>query len=215
MSKGKPEVKKESNDNQETSEPQVTVTQDEPLTNEDSSDLHETVVQSPVSDDAIKKQSGTNEPGFLKRTFKNVAGVAISGSLLTAGVATFVEMGSIWSDMSLTQQFINTASTLSGHLAVWSVAMASGALGWGLGKSFDSAEAKFKPRAASAGVGLALIAASFAMPLNERVNTNVNDTLSRVFGVSSEAKVSQTLEAEKQELSSVDHMKLKPVYKLG
>ena len=124
-------------------------------------------------------------------------------------------MGSIWSDLSLTQQFINTASTLSGHLAVWSVAMVSGALGWGLGKSFDNSDSKFKPRAASAGIGLALIAASFAMPLNERVNNAVNDGLSNVFGITSEEKTSQNSEIKNKELSSLSHMKQKPVYKLA
>ena len=152
----------------------------------------EEAVESPVSPDAVKKQ-GPNEPGFLKRGFKSVAGVTISGSLLTSGIATWAEVGSYWTSMSLSEQFINTASTLSGHLAVWSVAMLSGALGWGLGKQFDDTSSKWKPRAAAAGVGAALIAASFAFPLNEYIGDGVKDTLSSVFGVASGAEVGTEL----------------------
>lgn len=132
-----------------------------------------------------KKPARTNEgPGFLSRSFKNVAGIVIPGSLLTAGFATFTEIGYRWSNLSLTQQFISTASTLSGHLVVWSIAAGFGAVGFAIGRKFDDKDSKIKPRAWATAAGLALIAAAFAMPLNEKVSDAVEDSLTSIFETS-------------------------------
>lgn len=123
------------------------------------------------------------EPGRLSKAFKSVAGVAIPGSLLTSGIGTFMEFGDIWSDISLGEQAVSVLSTVSGHMAVWSVAMTCGALGWALGKYFDGEDATKKPRAIASSIGVALIAASFAMPLNETVSDTVENSLRRVFNM--------------------------------
>jgi len=117
----------------------------------------------------------------LKNTFRNVAGIAICGSLLTTGIGMFAT-GSFGIDQGITEQTIQMTSIFTSSMAMWSLAMAGGALGYKLGEKFENPEnTGAKWRARSAAVGLTLIAASFLMPVGQSIYENVHDGLTAVF----------------------------------
>lgn len=132
--------------------------------------------------------AAAKEPSSFRKTFKNVAGVAMAGTLLSTGIYSFFDSNGLWGHQaSLSNQLINTASIVTAHLAVWGIATMCGGLGWQAGKYFDNDDSKIKPRALAAGVGLALIAASFSFSLGGKIYDGVHDGLAKTFNVEAPA----------------------------
>ena len=140
--------------------------------------------------------NGNNKASSLQKTFKNVAGIALSGSIATTGVMLFASSGFGY-DQSVLSQTIDTASLFISSMFVWSAAMTAGAGGYKLGNSFEPKEnTGRKWRSLSTALGMTLIAATFLVPLGERLHDSVHDGLTNTFNKPApQAQVAPTYKA--------------------
>ena len=139
----------------------------------------------------VSHQMAEPKKSSLSDTFRTIAGITFAGSLFTTGFGVYFDIGSRWGEMTLGQQLISSTSTLAEHFSVWASAAFAGAIGGVVGASFGKGKSVRRTFGAAAGLGAALIAASFVMPHSHNIRDGVENTLNRVFSTTAEAAAPQ------------------------
>jgi hypothetical protein len=107
----------------------------------------------------------------------------MAGAFLTTGIGMYSTTSFFdYNRESVGMKLINLTSMFTSHMSVWTTAIALGAIGYYAGKYFDEPGAKKKWRGLSTALGVALISASFAFPVGEKIYNGVHDGLTKAFG---------------------------------